>query len=155
MRKSPNLLAVLVVAALALVPVSALSQDLMVTEATRMIQAGDYDEAIELLTSYTDNHPDDGGVLATLATAYHLKGDYENAVAMNRRAAKFPGIRQTALYNEACGLSLMGSVSEAHGALLKALDEGFLDFDLLANLDLLGLDQSRQDFLRHRPFPVE
>jgi len=133
MRNAAILLVLFTLATLALVPVQAWSQDLAVDKAALLIRNGDYDEAIELLKAYTSGHPDNGPAWATLANAYHMKGDYKSAVATNQRAAKFPGVRQTALYNEACGLSLMGDVKKAHKALLAALEDGFLDYDLLAS----------------------
>ncbi len=132
MRKAPILMALVAVVALALAPAQARSQGSTLDKASRLIRAEKYDDAIALLKAFTSGHPDNGPAWATLANAYHMKGDYESAVAMNRRAAEFPGVRQTALYNEACGLSLMGNVEKAHEMLLAALGDGFLDYDLLA-----------------------
>ncbi|MCH7549315.1 MAG: hypothetical protein IH969_07265 [Candidatus Krumholzibacteriota bacterium] len=104
----------------------------VITQAQRLMDSGDYDAAINILAAHTNKNPEDGLAWATLANAWHSKGDYEKSVEMNRRAAQFPGVRPSARYNEACALSLLGRVDEAHSALETALEDGFLDFDLLA-----------------------
>jgi tetratricopeptide (TPR) repeat protein len=108
-------------------------QSATMDEAFRLMRNGDYDAAIELLERYTQENPEDARALGTLANAHHAKGEYEIAIELNRRAAKAIYMRPTALYNEACALSLLGRVDDAHNVLLKSIEAGFLDYDHLEN----------------------
>lgn len=111
-----------------------------INKANRLLQQGDYDGAIEVLTPHTKENPDDGLAWASLANAYHGKGDYEKAAEMNRRAAETPFVRASARYNEACALSLLGRVDGAREALEAAIAAGFLDYDLMeTDSDLAAL----------------
>ncbi len=130
MSRSIVMMLVLALSLLTSLPASA--QDSATQKAGRLIQQGDFDDAIELMEPYARQNPDDGQPWAILASAYHGKGDYKTAVEMNQKAAKFTAYRATSLYNKACAQALMGHIEEAHRALTAAMQAGFLDFDLIA-----------------------
>lgn len=116
-----------------------------INEARILMQRGDHDQAIEILKAYTKENPKSGEAWTTLANAYHVKGDYETALEINRKALKFPGYNLTAKYNEACALSLLGQVDDAHKALKEAIAMGFLDYDHIdADTDLDAIRKVRK-----------
>ena len=119
---------------------TAVAEDDALRRAAQLIQNGSYDEAVTLVNGYLANNPGDARALATLANAYHSKGDYKAAIAANRQAAATRWAAPTALYNEACALSLLGHADQAYAALQQAMEVGFLDYDLIAtDTDLANL----------------
>lgn len=112
---------------------SAQAQEADWTEFQQLMAQGRTEEAVALVRARLDEHPDDGLAWYLMASAHHAAGEYEEAAEANAKAAELDAtVRESALYNQACALSLLGELKKADKALDKALEAGFTDFDLLA-----------------------
>jgi hypothetical protein len=75
-----------------------------------------------------------------LGYALHAQGKLDEAIAAGQRAAEFPRLRATALYNIACAYALKGKQGLALDYLEKAVREGFDRLDFLEGEgDLISL----------------
>ena len=101
-------------------------------KAIALLSQKKWDQAIKLLVGFTSDYPTNGESWYYLASAYHGKKDYVNAIKSNQQAIKYARKeRANAYYNLACAYSLNNNKNEAYTALNSALQNGFLNFDLL------------------------
>lgn len=97
------------------------------------IRNGDAATARDELQEITTANPGSSRAWALRASAEHATGDYRAAAESNLRAASDPALAAGARYNEACARSLLGEIDAAKFALDRALDAGFVDYDLMAS----------------------
>lgn len=101
-------------------------------KAIRLISSGKWDQALTFLIDYTNKNPKNGESWFYLASAYHGKQDYKNAIDANQKAVELSHqMRASAYYNLACAYSLTNDLDNASEALKLAQQSGFLDYDLL------------------------
>ena len=111
-------------------PLSA--QDRELDAARRLLQRGQFERARAACRELVEAHPESGDAWFLLASAHHGLGQYGEAARVGERAAEFPELRPTALYNVACARALAGDLDDARRVLREARQAGFLDFDLMA-----------------------
>lgn len=114
-------------------------------EVQRLMSSRRYRQAAEALEEILQAQPDNGMAWFELGRASNLLGNYDRSVEASRKAAEFPRVRPSAYYNMACAFGLKGDRDEARLALGRALESGFLDFDLLAtdpDLEILRRESS-------------
>jgi FG-GAP-like repeat/FG-GAP repeat len=104
----------------------------LLTRGSRLVQAGNYAEAIEVLTTLTSREPANGRGWHTLGLAYYFTRDYPAALAANLRAAAFERTRPAALYNAGLMHALMGQKDSAFAYLFRARETGRIDLTQLA-----------------------
>lgn len=111
----------------------------------RLIRAERWAQAIEGLEAITAAQPDQGRAWFYLAYCHHNAGDLRRALEVGVRAAEFPALRATALYNLACAHSLLEEIDPAAERLAEARRAGFLDFDLMeSDPELANLRAQRE-----------
>lgn len=101
-------------------------------EARDLLNSGKNAEAEAMLEQRVTVAPDDGLAWYGLGLARHGLGDLDGAIEADKRAAALPDMRAEALYNLACAYGLKLELEPASEALARAIDEGFLDFELFA-----------------------
>lgn len=101
-------------------------------KADRHYDRGNWAAAAEAYAKVTEADPAQGKAWYQLGAAFHQLGSYEKASAANERAAAFPDLRHSALYNLACAQTLAGHIEKAAKSLEAALAAGFVDFDNMA-----------------------
>jgi tetratricopeptide (TPR) repeat protein len=110
-------------------------------KATTLIGQKKWDQAIVLLLKFTHENPTSGESWYYLASAYHGKKDYVQAIKANGEAVRHSQkVRANAYYNQACAYALSQNMEKAYASLRMAQQHGFMDYDLLQNdsdLDLL------------------
>lgn len=92
-----------------------------------LVQAGNYQEAIQVLTAVTEREPRNGRAWNQLASAHYGNRDYSRALAANLRATEMPLARPTALYNAGLMYALTGQKDSAFAFLLRARETGRID----------------------------
>lgn len=108
--------------------------------AERLIERKQWAKAEEAFEKLTATEPDNGRAWFLLGYARHAQGDHAAAIEASLKAAEFASERPMALYNVACGQSLLGREDEAARSLEAARAAGFLDFDLMkSDADLAAL----------------
>lgn len=91
-----------------------------------------WDQAIKYLINYTSSYPDNGEGWFLLGSAYHGKKDYSRAIEANHKSIEVSNqMRASAYYNLACAYALTKNLDEAEKSLKQAMQNGFLDYDLL------------------------
>lgn len=90
-------------------------------------QAGNFQEAIKVLTVVTGREPGNGRAWNQLAAAHYGNKDYPQALAANLRATEMPLARPTALYNAGLMYALMGQKDSAFVFLNRAKQTGRID----------------------------
>lgn len=119
-------------------------------EAANLLRTGQADRAAEAYEAILAEDPENDIAWFQLAMAYHTAGRLEDAVAADTKAATFPRVRFSALYNLACAQSLLGDKDAAAATLQTALDAGFLDYDLVkTDPDLEGVRDKLKRELPH------
>lgn len=101
--------------------------------ARRLIEREKYEQAEDALEKVVADHPGAGAAWYLLGAARHGSKDYGGAILANERAATFPSMRASALYNRACAKALSGQAAAAKDSLEEAVQAGFLDWDLIAS----------------------
>ena len=97
----------------------------------RLVRGERWTQAIEGLEALTAAEPDNALAWFYLAYVHHNAGDLRRALEVGPKAAAFPEVRATALYNMACAHSVLNEVEQASASLAAALAAGYLDFDSL------------------------
>ena len=92
-----------------------------------LVQAGNYQEAIQVLTAVTEREPRNGRAWNQLALAHYSLKAYPAALAASLRAAEMPLARPTALYNAGLMYALMGQKDSAFALLFRARETGRID----------------------------
>lgn len=109
-------------------------------QAAKLREAGKLTQAEEAYAAICEASPETGEAWFFLGYVRHASGDLEGAILAGQRAAEFPDLRATALYNVACAQSLAGQLDAAAFSLEEALAAGFADFDLMeVDADLAAL----------------
>jgi hypothetical protein len=104
-------------------------------QATALLQAGRFADAVPVLERITQAKPEDSQAWFLLGLALHGSGQLERALEVHSKAATYPERRAVALYNLACAHALLGHVDEAFEALTDARAAGF------TNVTQLTIDQ--------------
>ncbi len=112
----------------------------------RYLRSGNWKKAAEAFSAITAEDPSSGAAWFNLAQAHNYLKNYDRSIEAGEKAAEFPEIRATSLYNVACSLSLKGDVDKALEALDRAMKAGFLDFDLLETDSDLDAVRRKQSF---------
>lgn len=92
-----------------------------------MLRAQEWPEAIALCRKWAADEPENGEAWFNLGHALHGAGELEEAIAIHTKAATFPGVKATALYNLACAYALTSRRDEALTALEAAKKAGYRD----------------------------
>ena len=117
-----------------------------------LVQAGKYQEAIEVLTAVTEREPKNGRAWNQLAAAHYGKKDYASALAANLRATEMPLARPTALYNAGLMYALLGQKDSAFAFIFRAQETKRIDVtQIMADSDAVSL---RSDPRYQRLFPT-
>ncbi|MCB9857770.1 MAG: tetratricopeptide repeat protein [Phycisphaerales bacterium] len=116
----------------------------------------DWAAAASAYEAITKANPDDGIAWYRLGFARHALGEYDKAIPAHKKAAEFPQVRPTALYNLACALSLTGDKNAAFASLDDSIDAGFGDLKQFeSDSDLKSLhDDARFAVARRRLTPI-
>lgn len=130
--RMPLVVAIMSVLSLVILPSSASAQVPTWAEAQNLLNSGKNAEAQTMLEQRVAVAPDDGLAWYGLGLARHGLGDLDGAIEADKRAAALPDMRAEALYNLACAYGLKGELEPACEALARAIDAGFLDFELFA-----------------------
>lgn len=135
-------------------PASASAAPPTMDKALILLQAERYAAAAEALEEITRAQPANSMAWFNYAFALQAEGKLDEAIEINRKAAEFPDIRATALYNIACALALKGDRERAFEALAEAQGAGFYDLDHMKrdpDLEILRRDE-RFEMLRGYEF---
>ncbi|GJM20000.1 MAG: hypothetical protein DHS20C14_22130 [Phycisphaeraceae bacterium] len=89
-----------------------------------LFQQGKRAEAIEVFRKLTEADPSQGGAWFWLGYTLHADGQLDQAIAAHTKAAEFPQVATTALYNLGCAHALQGNADKAFAALRRAIDAG-------------------------------
>jgi tetratricopeptide (TPR) repeat protein len=156
---SLRLAARLVLAVLAIAPLSTALQDAPATptaeQADALFEAQQWEQAAKAYEAVTSSEPENGAAWFRLGYSLHLLGEIERALPAHQKAVEYapvPGARPAALYNVACAQARLGRIEEAFASLDAALAAGFADTDLLQSdpdLDALR-DDPRLESLAQR-----
>ncbi|HTE06432.1 MAG TPA: tetratricopeptide repeat protein, partial [Planctomycetota bacterium] len=114
----------------------------VVSQAVALLNAGRSAEAIPALEKLTQEQPDASQAWFLLGAALHTSGQLDRALVAHTRAATFPDVRASALYNVACVHALQGRTNEAIATLKTALADPNgpqLRAQMLADSDLQSL----------------
>jgi tetratricopeptide (TPR) repeat protein len=111
-------------------------------------EAKSWKKALEAYEEVVKADPQNDMGWFNLANAAYNAGDFQRAIEAGKKAAEFPRVRSTALYNLACAYAVTGENDAAYDALTQAEKAGFLDFDTMkSDPDLAPLrDQGRIAF---------
>lgn len=115
-----------------------------VAKARSLIAEKKYAEAETILEGFIKQNPRAPGALLSLGMARQGQEKWDLAIEAYEKAAEFPAIRPTALYNVACVLSLRNETEAAFTKLKAAVDAGFEDRELLkTDADLANLRKAK------------
>lgn len=95
-------------------------------EASQAVAAKNWKLAEEKFRTITRLNEKDGRAWFMLGYSLHAAGKLDEAITVHRRAAEFPGVKKTALYNLACAYAHQGDQDRALEALQQAIDAGFI-----------------------------
>lgn len=98
-----------------------------------LINQKKWDEAITYFKKLTKDAPHEELAWFYLAYAHHNKKEYKKAIEIYQKSEKFQLVKSNSLYNMACAYALLGEQNHAVSSLSKAMEAGFLDYDLLKN----------------------
>jgi serine/threonine protein kinase/tetratricopeptide (TPR) repeat protein len=110
--------------------------------------------AYDAARKHLDLNPDDPRALYMGAMSLSMLGESEKARDWNRRALAMDPDDPSVLYNIACAFSMEGQLTEAFGALQKAIDHGFGHWKWIENdadLDPMREDSRFMDLLARKP----
>lgn len=85
---------------------------------------GNAKEAIPIFRSVIEAQPNHAGAWFFLGYSLHMDGQLDEAIEAHAKAATFPQVAGTALYNLGCAHALKGNTDEAFTALRRAVDTG-------------------------------
>lgn len=111
---------------------AAQSLQTQIREAQRLAAAGMHAEAETILAEVVDKNPKAGVAWMSLGYARHAQNKLDLALVAHLKAAEFPPLKATALYNAACVYSLQKDADRAIETLRQAIAAGFADRELLA-----------------------
>lgn len=92
----------------------------------------DLDTKIEFIEGLVRRDPDYVDALQILGDHYTQRGRIPEGLKVDERLARLEPQNPLVFYNLACSYSLAGELDQAVGALEKALQLGYRDFDWLA-----------------------
>lgn len=110
-----------------------------------LVKMGNYTQAIRLGEKAVKTYcPNNWKAYESLRHAFHLKGDFEKAVAAGKRAAELAPAQGGVNYNLACGYSRTNNIPESEKYLKKAI-----------GLDAKYAEMAKEDvdFEKHRESP--
>ena len=107
-------------------------QDKIAQEATAAFSDGRWEDAATHYGKLAESDPRNANAWFRLGYALHALGRLDEALKAHQKAAEFPSVRPTALYNVACVHALRGDKDQALSALEKAASAGFANADHLA-----------------------
>ena len=84
-----------------------------------------FDQAEKAYRALVAEDPNDGASWYRLGAVLHASGRYEDSIEASRRAAGFPDLRASALYNVACAYARLGRTDEAIASLERAVAAGY------------------------------
>ncbi len=90
----------------------------------QLVNEGKPGEAIPIFRAVTEAQPNHAGAWFFLGYCLHADGQLDEAIEAHTRAAAFPQVAGTALYNLGCAHALQGNPDEAFRALQRAVDTG-------------------------------
>ncbi len=90
----------------------------------QLVNQGNTKDAIPIFRAVTEAQPNHAGAWFFLGYALHMDGQLDEAIKAHTKAATFPPVAGTALYNLGCAHALKGNKDEAFAALRRAIDTG-------------------------------
>lgn len=90
------------------------------------VNSPDWEDAVARYRNLTKENSNDARAWFMLGYTLHMNGRLDEAIAAHQRAAEFPTVRRTALYNLGCAYALQGQPVAALNALQQAIDAGFI-----------------------------
>lgn len=112
-------------------------------QAVELRRQGKFEQAAKAFRTILEEQPNNDRAWLNLAICVHSLKDYQGAIEIYTKAAKFPRVRQTALYNTACAHALLGHSEPALESLEAAIEAGFSNASLIRNDS--DLDSLRED----------
>lgn len=101
------------------------------TKVQQLLDDGKNAEAEATLEKLVGRSPENGRAWYMLGYARHSLGDIGGAIEADLKATEFVSVRADAYYNLACAYGLNNELDLASNALEKAIEAGFVDFDLI------------------------
>jgi Flp pilus assembly protein TadD len=98
-------------------------------EGKALLKEEKYGEAAARFEALAAADPKDGHAVLMQGYALHAAGRLDEALPVHQRAAQFPELRATALYNVACVHALKGEKEQAFAALDESIKAGFAGAD--------------------------
>lgn len=115
-------------------------------EAERELERRNWERAASLYRSVLNEYPEDPLAWFRLGYCLHSAGKLDEAIVAHQRASEFKRVRNVAMYNWACALSLKGQHDDAMRKLNEAVQLGFRSkFPIQNDPDLTPL-LDRPDF---------
>ena len=96
------------------------------------VEQRDLDTKIEFIEGLVRRDPNYVDALQILGDHYTQRGRIHEGLQVDERLARLEPQNPLVFYNLACSYSLAGELGQAAGALEKALQLGYRDFDWLA-----------------------
>ncbi|RMF80548.1 MAG: tetratricopeptide repeat protein [Planctomycetota bacterium] len=111
-----------------------------IEQADAYFQQQNWEKAAEAYEAITKASPRNAAAWFRLGYALHMMGKLDRAIVAHRKAAEFPQIRATALYNLGCAYALKKMPDEAFDALEQAVAAGMNSAEQLrSDSDLASL----------------
>lgn len=131
----PRLLSVITSLCLCAAPLGALlvEDPSSTSKADLLLRRGRWAEAERAYEEVLAREPDHALAWFHLGYVTSAQGKFERAIEANQRAATFPEVRPTALYNLACNYARTDALEAASTTLDASIAAGQLDFDLMAS----------------------
>lgn len=100
---------------------------------------------IEFYEKILQDRPDFVEALKALAELYTKSGMHKKGLRLDKRLSELLPYESIVFYNLACSYSLTGDIENSLGALKKAIDLGYNDFNFMYNdPDLENLKKDRR-----------
>ncbi|MCB9844493.1 MAG: tetratricopeptide repeat protein [Phycisphaeraceae bacterium] len=144
-------------------PESAQPQGPTQAEADRLFQQQKYAEAAAMYEQIVEREPENPTAWFNLGYSLHITGQLERALVAHEKAAEIAPtaqLRGPAVYNIGCANALLGRKDAAFAALVRAVDAGFTNTQLIqqdSDLDSLRDDprfEEIQTRVQQRALPI-
>ena len=99
----------------------------MIQEALRHIQSQEYERAVGILRTVTEQEPENARAWSLLGFALHSAGRLDEAMRAHLKATQFAETAPLAMYNLGLAYALQGMPDSAFAWLFKARDTGLID----------------------------
>lgn len=129
-------------------PIAAPGASLERERAEALMAQEQWKDAAKVFGRLTKSSPDDGGLWFNLGYCQMMDHQHDRALEAMRRAAEFPDLKATALYNIACMHALRADSEAAFTALNASVEAGFDDWGHMnedADLESIISDERMTD----------